>query len=161
MQEDVLANNLRWMDVEIAIASEQANSGNSIVDGLKSVDKKVSEYPELDWGPSVTSMYEKRSIKMLSGNPVTVEDIKENAAKFADANPEEVTVVENGKGTEFASYTASINDHDPNNKVQMDFTQKGGQLISFMKPREIGSKKMDQDKAKLSADAFLENTRLS
>lgn len=155
MQKEVLANNLRWMDVEIALASEKSNNDNTIIDGFKTVDKKVSEYPEINWGPSVSSMYQKRTIKMLGGKMVTAEDIKKLAAKFTKAPNAEIRVVENAKGTEYASYSATVND-GKNNKLQMDFTQKGGQLIWFMNSRDIGEKKVDLEKARASADAFLD-----
>ena len=155
MQREVLANNLRWMDVEIALASEKSNNDNTIIEGFKTVDKKVSEYPEINWGPSVSSMYQKRTIQMLGGKMVSAEDIKKLAAKFTHAPNAEIRVVENAKGTEYASYSATVNE-GKNKKLQMDFTQKGGQLIWFMNPRDIGERKVDLDKAKASADTFLD-----
>lgn len=156
MQKDVLANKLRWMDVEIAISAAQSKSGNVIVDGLKSVDKKVGAYPELDWGPSVNSMYQKRTFKTLSGNMVSADEIKHKAASFLKTDPAAIHVVENAPGTEYASYTASASSQDQNHSVQMDYTRKGGQLVSFMKSREIGQKQITPDKAKAIADSFLE-----
>lgn len=155
MQEDVLSNQLRWMDVEIAIAADQSDGQNVIVDGLRSVDKKVGAYPELNWGPSVSSMYQKRTMKMLSGDMMKPEEIKKKAAAFIKVSEDQVTVSENGKGTEYASYSAVAADQDAGNKVQMDFTQRGGQLIWLMKPREIGKKGIGFEQAKASADAFL------
>lgn len=155
MQKDVLDNRLRWMDVETALASTQENSGNSIIDGFKSVDDKVGKYPEINWGPSVSSMYQKRSFKTLGGNMVTAEEIKQKAATFTDARPEDIKVVENAQGTEYASFTATVYESNKDNKLQMDFTQKGGQLILFMNSRDIGAKKVDMNKAKAAADSFL------
>lgn len=158
MQQKVLANNLRWMDVEIALASEHTSMDNTIIDGFKTVDKKVTEYPEINWGPSVSTMYEKRTINMLSGKLVTAEDVKKEAAKFTKAPPESIKVVENGKGTEYASFSATVTGGGNNqNRLQMDFTQKGGKLIWFMNPRPIGAKTIDVDKAKSAADSFLES----
>lgn len=68
VQHKVIANRLRWMDVETALASEREPRDNTIIDGFKTVDKRVGEYPELDWGPSVSSMYNKRSVKKLGAN---------------------------------------------------------------------------------------------
>ncbi|MGO4544239.1 germination protein YpeB [Paenibacillus sp. 2TAB23] len=155
MQKEVLANNLRWMDVEIALASEKENNDNTIVDGFKTVDKKVSEYPEINWGPSVSSMYQKRTIKMLGGNLVTAEQVKKLAATFTNKPNADIRIVENAKGTEYASYSATVNE-SKDQKLQMDFTQKGGQLIWFMNSRDIGEKKIDLEKAKASADSFLD-----
>ncbi|MCA0754442.1 germination protein YpeB [Paenibacillus sp. N4] len=156
MQQKVLSKNLRWMDVEIALASEHTNMDNTIIDGFKTVDKKVTEYPEINWGPSVSTMYEKRTINMLSGNLVTAEDVRKEAAKFTKAPPESIKVVENGKGTEYASFSATVTGGSNNQKkLQMDFTQKGGKLIWFMNPRPIGAKTIDIDKARSAADSFL------
>lgn len=157
MQEDVINDNLRWMDVEVAIAQDQSESGNIIVDGLRDMNGKVGQYPEMDWGPSVTSMYEQRSIKMLSGEAVRPEEVRDKAAQFMGVNPSLVDVTENGKGTEFASYSAIVFPDDQQRKIQMDFTQKGGgQLIWFMKFRELGEPKVSFEQAKASADKFLE-----
>lgn len=68
VQSKVIGKNLRWMDVETAMATDENMEDNTIIDGFKTVDKKVGEYPELNWGPSVASIYDKRSVKMLGGN---------------------------------------------------------------------------------------------
>lgn len=69
VQNKVIGNRLRWMDVETALATENKAEDNTIIDGFKTVDKRVGAYPELDWGPSVASIYDKRSVKMLGGTP--------------------------------------------------------------------------------------------
>ncbi|MHA7963625.1 germination protein YpeB [Paenibacillus sp. CAU 1782] len=155
MQQDVIASNLRWMDVEVAIAADQATSGNVIVDGLRSVDQKVSAYPELDWGPSVSSMYERRTVKLLSGEPVTANDIKTKAASFLGAGVSGIQVAENGKDTPFASYSVRA-DHN-GSVAQLDYTAKGGQLLSYRNDRDIGKSAIDFQKAQNAADTFLDS----
>jgi spore germination protein len=155
MQEKVLSDHLRWMDVEVALAKQNSPNDNTIIDGFKTVDKKVSEYPEINWGPSVASMYQKRSINMLSGKMVTADDIKKHVSEFMGTKPKEIRVVENGKGTEYSSYSASVTDPRTGQKMQMDYTQKGGKLIWFMDSRDIGEKKINQDKAQAAAEKFL------
>lgn len=160
MQEKVLSNHLRWMDVEVALASENSVNDNTIIDGFKTVDKKVGEYPELNWGPSVASMYQKRTVKMLGGKQVTPEDIKKKTAEFLGLDSSaDIRVVENGQGTEFASYSATIGGNkgkkSNGDKIELDFTQKGGLLIWYMNPRDVGSKQIDLKKARQKADEFL------
>ncbi|MEF2244932.1 MULTISPECIES: germination protein YpeB [unclassified Paenibacillus] len=156
MQQQVLSNNMRWMDIEIAIAKDSAKGGNIIVDGLRDVDKRIGEYPELNWGPSVASMYEKRSFKALGGEAVSAEQIKEKAAKLLKADPSTIEVVENGNGTDYASYSAVQNKNDPAKSVHMNFTRQGGKLMMYMKNRNLGKAAISMDQAKASADAFLE-----
>ncbi|MFD0958790.1 germination protein YpeB [Paenibacillus chungangensis] len=157
MQQDVLLDNLRWTDVELAIAAEEGSGKNTVVQGLRGVDQKVGEYPELDWGPSVTSMYEKRTMKMLSGEMMNNVEIRKRAASFLQVDPSMVEVSENGKGTEYASFSAVVQgDEDGNNKVQMDFAQRGGALIWYMKTREVGQTTISFEQAKTAADQFLQ-----
>lgn len=39
VQHLVLKNNLRWMDVELALASGKEGTDNTIIDGFKTVEK--------------------------------------------------------------------------------------------------------------------------
>ncbi|MBD3918772.1 germination protein YpeB [Paenibacillus sp. PR3] len=163
MQDKVLSNHLRWMDVEVALASEKSVNDNTIIDGFKTVDKKVSEYPELNWGPSVASMYQKRTVKMLQGNNVTPEEIKKKAAEFLGLDSgADIRVVENGQGTEYSSYSATVNisgssDKGKKNgdKIELDFTQKGGLLIWYMNPRDVSNKTIGLKEARQKAEEFL------
>ncbi|MFX3633510.1 MAG: germination protein YpeB [Candidatus Pristimantibacillus sp.] len=155
MQDKVLSNNLRWMDVEIALASAKSKGDTTIIDGFKTVDNKVSQYPEINWGPSVTTMYQKRTINMLGGKLVTVEDIKKHAAEFVGKNASDIKVVENGKDSDFPSFSATVMDSKSGNRLQMDYTQKGGQLLWFMDSREIGEKQLNLQQAREAADKFL------
>ncbi|WP_336786793.1 germination protein YpeB [Paenibacillus sp. MMO-177] len=156
MQEKVLNDHLRWMDVEVALAKQNSPNDNTIIDGFKTVDKKVSEYPEINWGPSVASMYQKRSINMLSGSMVTAEDVKKHVIEFLGGNPGDIRVVENGKGTEYSSYSATVTEPNSGQKLQMDYTQRGGKLIWFMDSRDIGEKRIDQGTAQAAAEKFLD-----
>lgn len=157
VQNKVLAKNLRWMDVEVALASEKSTLDNTIIDGFKTVDKKVSEYPEINWGPSVSSMYQKRTIKMLGGGKKTAEEIKRLAAHFLNkTDTGGIEVVENGKGTEYASYSVTAESPNSDKPVQMDFTQEGGQLIWFMNPRDVGKPAIKVSEAERNGIEFLE-----
>lgn len=155
VQGKVIKNNLRWMDVETAMASEQKKMDNTIIDGFKTVDKKVGQYPELNWGPSVASVYTKRSVKMLKGQPLTVEQIKTKAEKFLEHKPNEpVQVRVNGKGTEYESYTAFTNVKGDGSSISLDYT-KQGMLMSYMDTRSVKAKRISITEAEQAAKKFL------
>ncbi|MEC0306602.1 germination protein YpeB [Paenibacillus lautus] len=154
VQNKVIANSLRWMDVETALATNKVED-NSIIDGFKTVDKKVESYPELDWGPSVSSIYDRRSVKQLAGMPISEEDVKRKALKFSDVgNNAKVQVTKNGSGTEWVSYTAKVQ-HPNGHMLSMDFTEKGGQLISYTDERNVGAKQASVQAAIDKAQQFL------
>lgn len=58
VQHLVLENNLRWMDVEMALATNKQGD-NTIIDGLKTVEDKVDGYQETSFGVTNVNM-EKR-----------------------------------------------------------------------------------------------------
>ncbi|MDQ0193013.1 germination protein YpeB [Paenibacillus wynnii] len=156
VQNKVIQNRLRWMDVESALASEEEVKDNTIIDGFKTVDKRVSAYPELDYGPSVASIYDKRSVKKHGGSLVTPDEIRAKAAKFADAgNGAQVDVKGNGIGTEWASYTATVSGSNAAVPITMDFTTRGGHLISYSDNREVGPAKVSMTNAVSKAEQFL------
>lgn len=156
VQAAALSNGLKWIDVEKAMASDQEGKNNTIVDGFRTVDKKVGAYPEINWGPAVANVYSKRSVKMLSGKDATPEEIKKKATEFfGDHEIVDVKVVENGAKTEYASYTATGTRKSTNSTVHMDYTKRGGHLIRFMDTRTIGKKTITQNKALEQAKSFL------
>jgi spore germination protein len=156
VQSKVIANSLRWMDVETALATEHKQLDNTIIDGFQTVDKKVSEYEEVNWGPSMSALFEKRTFTALSGNDTTPEEIKQKAARFLDNRPvTDEQVVENGAGTEYNSYTYTAKDGN-GDQLTLDFTKKGGQLIWFMSSREVGEPKLAPDQARAAAQTFLD-----
>ena len=156
VQEKVLADNLRWMDVELALASEDSPRDNAIIDGFKTVEGSVAKYAELDWGRPVAAMYRKRTVDILSGAPVSADDVRKKAAKLIGIqDPSVVQVTENAQGTEYAVYSAAVNTDD-GVTIQMDFTTRGGALIWYMNPREIGPRKSASlDDAERAARQFL------
>ncbi|MEF3355841.1 germination protein YpeB [Paenibacillus sp. GYB006] len=157
VQLSVLSDNLKWGDAE-AVINAQGNKQqqNVILDGLRAVDQKVGNYPPMDWGPSVSSLYEHRTVRKLGGVPVTAEDIKRKAQKFTDIDSPAIQVIQNGKGTDYRSYTASLTAPD-GHLIRMDFTVDGGLLISYNDEREVGPKQVNRDTAMSKADRFLEH----
>ncbi|GAA3405263.1 germination protein YpeB [Paenibacillus hodogayensis] len=156
VQSKVISNSLRWMDVEVALATEQKTLDNTIIDGFQTVDKKVSEYEEINWGPSMSAMFEKRTFSALAGNDVTEEEIRQKAALVMNGRPlSNVQVVQNGDGTEYSSFSLS-GKNENGGDVSMDFTKKGGQLIWFMSPRDVNESKLGPQQASEAAQSYLE-----
>lgn len=92
---------------------------------------------------------------------MTKEQIKEKAAKFADADASKVQVQENGKGTEWESYTATV-EHAKDKRVTMDFTRNGGLLISYNDTRPVGTKRFHARKPwrRQSASSPIKDTKI-
>jgi spore germination protein len=157
IQSKSIKDGLRWMDVEMALASEDKKMDNAIIDGFKTVDEKVAGYSEVEWGPSVMSLYEKRTPAMLEGKPASEADIRQAAVRFLGEDPgDRLSVTENGQGTEYASWSVRVDrpDGDP---IRMDFTKQGGLLLWFSNPRDAEDSRLSPEQATRFAREFLES----
>lgn len=154
VQSKVLDENLRWMDVEIAMASQEQNVDNMIIDGFKLVDKRVTEYPEVNLGPAQPNMFATKERK-LNGKMMTPKEIKEKARDFFQMNPDELKVVENGQGTEYSSYTITMVNED-DRRLKADYSKRGGHLLWFMNQREVDNTALTIDEAVQNAQQFLQ-----
>ncbi len=157
LQTEVLDSQLRWTEVEMALAEGGDGLDNSVVDGFKTIDQKVSEYSEVQWGPSTVNLFESRSLSKLGGKEVSAQEVKEKAVTFLGLKDSaNIKVVENGKGTEYASYSVIVNEQEDDQAIKMDFTKAGGELIWFMKPKDVTAKHLTLDQAVDKAQAFLD-----
>jgi len=162
MREAVLTDRLRWMDVEVAMASKDEPHDNTIIDGFKAVDKKIAAYPENDWGPSSMSADRKKTMAALSGKPdASEEQIRQKALEFAGMTVQsgaghELTVTENGKNTDMQTYSVRMKTAEGGN-VELDYTRKGGELLWFMNTRTVKERNLDTAGAKAQAAKFLES----
>ncbi|MFK7696457.1 germination protein YpeB [Paenibacillus sp. HJGM_3] len=157
VQSQVIANNLRWMDVEVALASDEKALDNTIIDGFQTVDKKVSEYDDLNWGPSMAGLFEKRSFQALSGPVVTADEVKQKAGAFlgiSDLNT--IHVVENGDGIEYSSFSVTTKKPNTQEDISLDYSKKGGEMIWYMNPRTVNERNLSPEKAREAAQSFLE-----
>ncbi len=156
VQNTILTQNLRWMDVEAALASQKENQDNVIIDGFKTLNKKAEGYSDLDFGPDVMKTAERRDLNKLPGKEMSAEEVRKIAEKFLGLpNSSSLTITENGPGTEFNSYTVSY-PTGKNEELTLDYSKKGGHLLQFMRPRSIGTKVLDAKGAQDAAKEFLE-----
>jgi spore germination protein len=155
IQAKVLKDKMRWMDVELQLASESKKTDNSIIDGFQLVDDEVGGYEELEWGPSVQSLYASRDMSMLSGKPVSEEEIRKKAADWLGLSQTDgMQVTMNGQGTEYSSISVAV-DSKEGNAIQMDYSQNGGHLLWYMNEREVGKKVLTAEQASKKAEQFL------
>ncbi|MGM0874018.1 MAG: germination protein YpeB [Bacillota bacterium] len=157
VQNLVLKNNLRWMDVELALASGQKQMDNTIIDGFKTVEDNVEAYSEADFGPSFTTMKKnmEKGFDNLNGKEISEEEAKKVAKEFVPNDVTEIKVTENGEGSPFGFYSVSMHDKKNNKDFNMDLTKKGGHPIFLVQNREIKEKDISLNDASNNARDFL------
>ncbi|MCJ8006693.1 germination protein YpeB [Lederbergia wuyishanensis] len=159
VQHLVLKNNLRWMDVELALASGKETTDNTIIDGFKTVEKRAKGYDEENLqDPTVVAFQKKeQNFDHLKGKTITKEEALTLAKKYsAIKSVNESRVVENGKGSPFEFYSVNLDD-GKGDGASLDITKKGGYPVWLINHRDIGSQKVSLNDAMNKADDFLKN----
>jgi spore germination protein len=157
VQHLVLENNLRWMDVQLALATDNQED-NTIIDGFKTVEKNVEAYSETDFGPTFTSMNSEKDkgFKHLSGKIISEEEAKKVAQDFLGLKgKEEMRVNENGEGSDFGFYSMAIDDPKSKTEIYMDVTKKGGYPIWVLRDRDVKERKISLNEAMENSVSYL------
>ncbi|AIE60570.1 germination protein YpeB [Bacillus methanolicus] len=159
VQHLVLKNNLRWMDVELALASGKEGTDNTIIDGFKTVEKTVEGYSETDFGPAFLNMQKRdENYKYLEGKNISKNEAVKIAKNYASlGNDVNVKVSENGKGSEYGFYSVTIQDQKNNHEASLDITKKGGYPIWYILSRNVKKQKISLNEASNRAITFLKD----
>ncbi|WP_243386488.1 germination protein YpeB [Bacillus kexueae] len=157
VQHLVLENNLRWMDVELALASGQKQMDNTIIDGLQTVEKNVEAYSESNFGPTMTSMQKsKSSFDHLQGKEISKEEAEKIAKSFAPNNVTRMDITENGSDSSFGFFSVTMHDKENKHDLYMDITKKGGFPIYLLHNRDIKDQNISLNEASNQALKFLQ-----
>ena len=156
VQNLVIKNNLRWMDVELALSAQNQPQDNTIINGFKTVEKNVEGYEEADFGPTFTSLSNSdEGFKYLRGNTINENQAKEVAQNFLGLNGDEkIRVTESGEGANEGFYSLTILDKEEKD-TYMDVTKKGGYPIYVIQNREVTQKNISLNDAANKAREFL------
>lgn len=155
VQHIVLENNLRWMDVQLALATPNEQSDNTIIDGFKTVEKQVEGYSESNLNNSlIGTSTEDHNYQSLSGNKISKEDALKKSRKLFNVKKDaKLTITETGKGADIPMYSISYRGDDKN--AYMDMTVQGGHPISLLVNRPIKQNKISLNQALEEAKAYI------
>ncbi|AEH47419.1 germination protein YpeB [Parageobacillus thermoglucosidasius] len=140
VQHLVLKNNLRWMDVELALATNDNPDDNIIIDGFKAVEKNVDSFSKsADFGPAFVGLEKKeKGFVRATGKPVSKAEAKRIARSFLELKgTESIKVTASGKGADERFYSLTIRDPKAKSEIYMDITEKGGYPIWVLNSRPI------------------------
>jgi spore germination protein len=146
VQSKIINNDLRWMDVETALADTTGDSqrDNQVIDGLKTMDKNVKSFGQKsEYGPTFTSIEEKNiDYKNLSGSEITRKEAIERAKKYTGvSNVKSANVTENKDGSKYDFYHVNLK-ASSGHMIGIDLTKKGGYPIYIINDRQVSEAKL-------------------
>lgn len=154
VQHSTLENNLRWMDVELALATEEEQVDNTIIDGFKTVEKKTGEFAEGSEGSAlIQTAGNDHEFKHIQGEWKSEEEIEKFSRDLFNLNDDiDLNITKSGEGADVATYTVSYKD---GKNVYMDITQKGGHPIQILVDRPMNEKKLSLNDGLMEAEKYL------
>jgi spore germination protein len=158
VQTKVLDQGLRWMDVEMAVASENSEIGQTITDGFEGLDEQVQGYIETEGGATDNKLGNTLNYKReaIEGSEITEEQVRQKVKKFLKLKGNaEMEVSKNGEGKGFLSYGVRIKLPDRENKISLEISRKGGHILWLLDSRDIEKTDIGLNKAQNKALAFL------
>ncbi|RLL48189.1 germination protein YpeB [Oceanobacillus piezotolerans] len=156
VQHLALENNLRWMDVQLALVNNEEQLDNTIIDGLKTVEDKVGGYSEANIDSSVIGISNQQNepYKSITGKKVSEQEAL-NIAKdlFEVKDSDKLTIAESGKGADIPIYSVSYNGDDKH--AYTDISQQGGKPLSLLINRQINENKISLNEGLKKAEEYV------
>lgn len=154
VQHYALKNNVRWMDVELVLATQDEQAGNKVIDGFQTVEESMDKFnSELEGMPFLQTVRNEPKLENITGKNKTEEEIREFSKKLFDIKDEiEIDISKSGDGAEIPFYTVFYED---GKRVYMDITEKGGHPITIIVDRPIKEAKLSLNDGYAIAEHYL------
>jgi len=160
IQTKVLDENLRWMDVEMAIASEDKDMGKGIIQGIEVIDRQVQGYIETEFGSTDNKHFGKNDDgkEDIKGKSINEEQAKEKVREFLNLKSDTAIELEEAVNTDnYYSYSFNVKPPDRENEISIEVSKKGGHVLWLLDSRDIEESSISLNEAQNKAEAFLKN----
>lgn len=155
VQQLTLKNNLRWMDVQLALATQEEPDDNTIIDGFETVEQQADGFAEANADTPLSQESAKdHQYKFLTGKKID-EKTALNRSKelFNVTSEEDLDITKSGDGADVALYSISYRNGDKN--AYMDMSQKGGHPMSLLVDRPIQDKTISLNEGMEKAEDYI------
>jgi spore germination protein len=161
VQEMVLKNNLRWMDVDLALSTNKEPKDNTIIDGFKAVETKVQGFDATQFPPGFQRTSEsKNSLQFQNQKIVTKKKAVEIARSWGESKDSKVKVSKSKKGSRFVFYNVNLTGENGQGK-SVDVSEKGGYVLNLISNRHVKTGKVSLNEASIKAQNYLKNKGLN
>ncbi|MGI8315380.1 germination protein YpeB [Halobacillus mangrovi] len=160
VQNVVLEDNLRWMDVQLALATNDEVGDNTIVNGFKTVEKSVDGYTQSTMEAGMGTKKPEQQYRYLKGEKLSKNEAKKVASDWLEkVDQSKLTLTKSGKGADVPTYTASFQNGEKNGYI--DLTEKGGHPLTIMISRPVEKAKISLHEASNKAREFAKGLDIS
>nr|WP_091772278.1 germination protein YpeB [Piscibacillus halophilus] len=154
VQHEVLDKGLRWMDVEVALATNEPGD-NTIIDGLKTIEDNSEEFNSTDNEGVFTLNSESKSEEIkFEGKTYNEEEVQEFITEQFELDGNvDMNITGTGDGADIPMYNVSFDTGDLHGYAEL--SQQGANMISYMLTREVGEAQISLNEAMIQAEELL------
>ncbi|ENH97357.1 putative spore germination protein [Gracilibacillus halophilus YIM-C55.5] len=155
VQNLVLKDQLRWMDVQLALANKDEPGDNTILDGFQTVENKVEGYSEGKIHSSLMGTSSKEdSYQMIKGDKFNQSDAKQKMREILGINQEiNLNIEKTGEGAKVSMYSGSF--QTDKKSGYLDITEQGGYPVTVMINRTVDRTNVSLHEATQKAKTYL------
>lgn len=153
-QHAALDNNLRWMDVELALVTNDETE-NTIINGFRTVEDNTGKFSEDKAGFDIMNTSTKmKEFKYITGENKTEEEILQMSKEIVEMKDDTaIQITKSGEASLLSNYNIMYQEADLN--VFMDIAEQGAHPITILVNRRIKAQKLNLNDGLIEAENFL------
>ncbi|AXF54866.1 germination protein YpeB [Salicibibacter kimchii] len=160
VQADVLANDIRWTDIETELVANTDPGEGTAIDGIQQIDEKAKGFGENNWNDDTgfpVDVEERLANVVEDKEEFDEEEAVERAREFLNvADDTNAEISRLGEGIAYEGYKIYIEDPDGESNYAMDMTVRGGLPTWVMQDRPITETNISLNEASEIAADFLD-----
>lgn len=153
-QHAALDNNLRWMDVELALVTNDETE-NTIINGFRTVEDNMGKFSEDKVGfDIINTSSNTKEFNYITGENKTEEEILQFSKDIYEMKDEEaIQITKSGEASLIPNYNIMYQENDLS--VFMDISEQGAHPITILVNRPIEAQKLNLNDGLIEAQNFL------
>lgn len=155
VQHKVFHDQLRWVDVQLALANNDRENPNSIIDGFTAIEDHSTGFNEVHFQNLASDFpSQQTSYQYIGGDSVTEGEIISIIRSQFDLTEDlEIDLQKSGEGAQLPTYSGSFSHEGQHGYVEV--SEKGGYILSYMISRDLSPGTISLHDAEKKADELL------
>lgn len=157
VQHQVFSEQLKWVDVELALAKNEREKPNQIIDGFSSIESYTSEFDQAHFHNLAADFpSQQERFQFIDGDPISEADVESMMIEQFDLSDNlEIDLQKSGAGAQLTTYSGSFDHEDQRGYIEV--TESGGHVLSFMINRDHSDGTISLHEAQLEAEKLLKD----
>ena len=155
VQHKVFSDQLKWTEVELALANNDRETPNHIIDSFTAVEDFTTGFDQSHFDNlSADFPSQQERFQFVSGDPINEADVENLIMRQFDLSEDlDIDLQKSGEGAQLDTYSGSFSHEDQHGYIEL--TETGGHVLSYMINRELGNGTISLHDAEREAELLL------